>query len=86
MMVKIYVTKYALSSGPFAIDAELKGESAFWYVNGYQQSAYGKNWWLTEDEALEDCERRRSEKLASIEKQKKKLTAMTFTITEVSNK
>lgn len=85
-MTKIYVTKYALTAGPFSVDAELTGKSAFWYDNSYQQSAYGKDWWLTEDEALADCERRRSEKLASIEKQKKRLTAMTFTITEVSSK
>ena len=85
-MAKIYVTKYALSSGAFSVDAELKGESAFWYVNGYQQSAYGKDWWLTEDEALADCERKRSAKLASIEKQKKKLIAMTFSIIEASRK
>ncbi|MCD9997633.1 hypothetical protein LVT46_04865 [Klebsiella quasipneumoniae subsp. similipneumoniae] len=85
-MTKIYVTKYALTSGPFTVGAEVTGGSAFWYDNGYQQSVHRKEWWPTEDEAMADCERRRTEKLASIEKQKKKLTAMTFTITEVSNK
>ena len=85
-MTKIYVTKYALTAGPFTVDAKLTGKSAFWHNNGYQQSEYGKDWWLTEDEALADCERRRSVKLESIEEQKKKLTSMTFTITEVSSK
>lgn len=83
-MTTIYVTKYALSSGPFKIqDATLKeGDSyAWWWTeNGYRQSAYGKDFWLTEAEALADCARRRTAKLASIEKQRKKLEAMQFTI------
>ncbi|CAI1024119.1 Uncharacterised protein [Serratia ficaria] len=83
-LTKIFVTKYALSAGPFSVTAEVKyeGDSAFWWVGGYHRSAHGKEFWLTEEEALADCERRREAKLASIDKQAKKLKAMTFTIKE----
>ncbi|ECX6244428.1 hypothetical protein ASP35_21825 [Salmonella enterica subsp. enterica serovar Dublin] len=79
-MTTIYVTKYALSSGLFKTDAVLKhdGTFAFWHSNGWSQCASGKDFWLTEAEALADCERRRAAKLASIEKQRKKLEAMNF--------
>ncbi|HBN7049658.1 TPA: hypothetical protein L3360_001242 [Escherichia coli] len=81
-MTTIYVTKYALSSGPFKVEAELRHQGTFaaWRSGGYPQAAQGKDFWLTPEEALADCERRRAAKLASIEKQKKKLTEMKFTI------
>lgn len=44
---------------------------------------YGKDFWLTEEEALEDCERRRLAKIKSIEKQRKKLEEMKFSISEL---
>ncbi len=82
-MATIYVTKYALSHGPFKVEAELSfgGTMASYHIgNSYTQTAHGKEFWLTEAEALADCERRRTAKLASIEKQRKKLEAMRFTI------
>ncbi|MGL4203082.1 MAG: hypothetical protein ACRCTT_16790 [Enterobacter roggenkampii] len=48
--------------------------------NSYLQSAHGKDFWLTREDALADCERRRTNKLASIEKQKIKLQKLQFTI------
>ncbi|HIA9146688.1 TPA: hypothetical protein ACWSRJ_000914 [Klebsiella pneumoniae] len=81
-MTKVFVTKYALSSGPFHVEAELKERSAFWRVCGYQNSAHGNDFWLTEEEALADCERRRQAKLRSIDKLRKKLEDMDFTILE----
>lgn len=86
-MTTIYVTKYALSSGPFIVDAEIKsnGTYASWRDKGWTQSAYGKDFWLTEAEALSDCERRRQNKIKSIEKQKAKLENMTFTFSEAKS-
>lgn len=83
-LTKIYVTKNALTAGAFSVMAEVKpgGRSAFWGGGWDRSSAYGKDFWLTEAEALADCERRRTAKLASIEKQTKKLKAMTFEIKE----
>ncbi|EOA4211762.1 hypothetical protein ACH1ZM_004669 [Salmonella enterica subsp. enterica serovar Muenchen] len=82
-MTTVYVTKYALSDGPFKVEAELSfgGTMASYRIgNSYTQTAHGKDFWLTEAEAMADCGRRRTAKLASIEKQRKKLEAMQFTI------
>ncbi|EJO6831351.1 hypothetical protein NRU17_004322 [Salmonella enterica] len=82
-MTTVYVTKYALPDGPFKVEAELSfgGTMASYRIgNSYTQTAHGKDFWLTEAEAMADCERRRTAKLASIEKQRKKLEAMQFTI------
>lgn len=81
-MTKIYVTKYALTDGPFEVEAEVKyeGTMASWRANGYPQAAHSKDFWLTPEEALADCERRRDAKLKSIEKQAKKLQSMKFEI------
>lgn len=82
-MTTVYVTKYALSDGPFKVEAELsfgRTMASYRIGNSYTQTAHGKDFWLTEAEAMADCERRRTAKLASIEKQRKKLEAMQFTI------
>lgn len=82
-MPTIYVTKYALSDGPFSVEAELSfgGTMASYRIgNSYTQTAHGKDFWLTQEEALADCERRRQAKLKSIEKQKLKLQNLTFSI------
>lgn len=76
----IYVTKYALTAGPFAVEAEIhsEGKSAFWRVSGCLNSAHGNDWHTTKEAALADCERRRKAKLESIEKQRQKLKKMEF--------
>lgn len=86
-MTTIYVTKYALSSGGFTVAAEIshKGSMATWQTNGWMNHAHGKDFWLTEAEALSDCERRRQNKIKSIEKQKTKLEKMTFTFSEAKS-
>lgn len=83
-MTKIYVTKYALTDGPFTVEAEVsyEGKMASWMAGGYGQTAHGKDFWLTEQEAIADCERRRLAKIKSIDKQRKKLEQMKFTIAE----
>ncbi|WP_318370468.1 hypothetical protein [Enterobacter sp.] len=62
MKTDVIVTKYALSEGPFKVSAELSfgGTMASYRIgNSYTQTAHGKDFWLTEEEALADCERRR---------------------------
>lgn len=84
---EVFVTKYALSEGPFKVSAEISfgGSMATYRVgSSYTQTAHGKEFWLTEEEALADCERRRLAKIKSIEKQKQKLESMTFTIEGVA--
>lgn len=83
-LTKVYVTKYALTSGPFAIEAELLegGSIAYWVISGFGQSVHGRDFWLTSEAALSDCERRRKDKLASLAKQIAKLEVKTFKIKE----
>ncbi|WP_314140041.1 hypothetical protein [Buttiauxella noackiae] len=80
-MTIVYITKYALTDGPYEVDAELSfgGQMAHWRPEGsYMMSASRKEFWLSKDEALADCERRRKAKLASIDKQRAKLKKMEF--------
>lgn len=81
-MTKVFITKYALTVGPIAAEGEIKESMVHWDSSGYRQYAHGKDWWLTEEEALADCERRRLAKIKSIDKQRKKLEEMKFTIAE----
>lgn len=87
---KIFVTKYALTAGPQLVMAEVRedGRSAIYKTHlgwGGVNYVYNKDFWLTEEEALADCERRRQVKLASINKQAKRLQAITFTIKELAD-
>lgn len=65
-MTKIYVTKYALSSGIFSAEAQVSadGKMASYkqegaYFNGY---AYGRDFHLTEELALKRAEEMRIKK------------------------
>lgn len=85
-MTKIYVTKYALTTGPFQVDAEVSPgvkKATIKKCNGYLYGVYGKDFWLTPEEAISDCERRRDERLKSLEKQKAKLEKLTFSFDKV---
>lgn len=80
-MTKIYVTKYALSCGPLVVDAEIKTSGcAYWRDNGFSNYAFGKDFHSNRADALADCERRRKAKIASLDKQRKKLESMKFEI------
>lgn len=79
-MDKVYITKYALTAGPFEVEGEIHYfKMVSWTtLGGYGQHAHGKDFWLTKEEALADCERRRETKLKSLDKQRKKLEKMEF--------
>lgn len=82
-MTVIYVTKYALTEGPFKVEnAEIikDGFATYKIGDSCTQYAHGKDFWLTPEKALADCERRRQVKLKSIEKQKLKLENLEFEI------
>lgn len=83
-MTTIYVTKYALTSGPFKVEATLRNDvsMAVWREGSFQCYAHGNDFWLTKDEALSDCEKRRAAKLKSLQKQKEKIKTMKFEFKE----
>lgn len=53
--------------------------------DSYVQYAHKGEYFLDKEDALANCERRRDAKLKSIERQKAKLKAITFTFKEVNS-
>lgn len=84
-MTIVYITKYAITTGVYSAEADVKGDMAVQRVqrakgSGYAQYFHGKDWHLTEDEALDRAEEMRIAKLKSLDKQMKKISALKFTI------
>ena len=85
-MTQIWVTKYALTSGVFAIDAEIlnNGEMAKFKRRGatFSEFAHGKDFHLDETSARERFYEMRKKKQESLVKQKTKIDNLTFTYTQ----
>lgn len=81
-MTIVYVTKYALTTGVYIAEAHVTGDMAVQLAKGhmYAQYFHGKDWHLTEDEAIHRAEEMRIAKLRSLDKQMKKISALKFTI------
>lgn len=83
-MVKVYITKYALSSGIFSVHGELfanDGAVSYRREGGrFIEHAHGKDFHLTAEEALARAEEMRISKLKSLEKKIKNLSEMKFQI------
>jgi hypothetical protein len=82
--VKIYVTKYALTQGIWAVEAE-KAPSKRNYVRtvGQFPTYYYKGQWCpSRKSALDHAEQMRIKKIASLRKQIKKLENMTIEVHE----
>lgn len=82
---RAFITKYALTKGIFEIEGEqsLEGSPSFLSDLNNHFGTYhgeGKQWHRTQEEALARAEEMRKDKIASIEKQRKKLETMTFSI------
>lgn len=81
-MTIVYITKYALTTGVYSAEADVNGDMAVQRAkgSGYAQYFHGKDWHLTEYEALDRAEEMRIAKLKSLDKQMKKISALKFTI------
>ncbi|MPU29098.1 hypothetical protein FVB13_08045 [Escherichia coli] len=85
MPTLVYITRYALTTGAFSVEAEIldDGNTAAYFV-GYEGKyisyAHSGEFWFSESEAIADCERRRSNKLNSLEKKIKKLKSINFNV------
>lgn len=79
-MTKIYVTKYALTSGISEHDAEVSsdGNMASFRKNGYPHNYHGNDFHLTFESALNRAEEMRIKKLQSLDKQIKKISSLKF--------
>lgn len=80
ILVKIFITKYALTSGIIETEGELKNEYAYAKPEGWlMPTLFTKNdFYFTIEEALADCEVKRLKKINSLMKQIDKLKLKTF--------
>lgn len=77
--VKIYVSKYALSSGIFEVMAKVEDGMATCRREGrFIECFHGKAWHYTKDQAIAEAEEMRIRKLKSLDKQAKKVAALKF--------
>jgi hypothetical protein len=78
--MKVYVTKYALTTGIMEVDAELfaNGNAVKW--GEYFQAAHGegKDWHRTRESALKRCELMRARKIKTLRESIAKLEKMTW--------
>ena len=78
---KVWVTKYALSEGILAGEAEDINDNAinfYWRISAAPIFLNGKDWHRTEESAIERAEKMRTRKIESLRKKIAKLESMTF--------
>lgn len=78
--MKVFVSKYALSSGKIS-EYEARSHSAdgrYVFIGDHILVRVGDAAWPTREEAEQDAEKRRIAKIASLEKQLAKLRRLTF--------
>lgn len=87
--MKVWITRYALTSGVFTIDAEVHESSSGKPFCSYKRSgcfgefAHGEDWHITELSANERFDKMISNKLMSLRKQTTKLLDLAFTVRDL---
>jgi len=77
--MKVWITKYALTSGIEVVNGELfENDTAVNYGNCYAHGE-GREWHKTEEAAIIRAEKMRSDKIASLRKSISKLEKLRFT-------
>lgn len=80
-MTRIYVTKYALTTGVFTREADIVADGKTAVVRSqYTQFFHGTEFHFTEDAARADFERRKKAKLESLRKSVQKVATATFKV------
>lgn len=81
-LVTVFITKYALTSGLMEEQMELKdgglycfGRPKGWYANTLFSK---KDFFLSREEAIADCNKRKEKKILSLRRQMQKISAKTF--------
>ena len=77
--MKIFVTKYALSTGIFTIDADIRSSGLARENKRVVVYFSEDEYTLTKEEAIAQAEKMRIKKILSIEKSLKKIKAIDFT-------
>ena len=84
MIQKVFITKYALTSGIEEIEMEVKlndahfKKSCYGKFKGFSQRFYNDDFHLTKEDALKDAEKKRKKKIESLKKQISKLEQLSF--------
>lgn len=78
--MKVWITKYALTSGIFEINAEVDGAMCSYRRSPehFQEYAHRDEFHLNEDSAKKKAEDMRIKKLQSLDKQIKKISKLVF--------
>lgn len=78
--MKVWITKYALTTGIFIVDAEKSARAhdgiTYRFDGGPLQFAFGKDWWTDELSAKSRAEEMRNRKITSLLNQIKKIETM----------
>lgn len=77
-ITKVYITKYALTSGIFSMEGEIRGDTVRGLGDHNGHIYLDRDWWLTKAAAITRAEELKEKKIKSLKKQLKKLEAMTF--------
>ena len=73
--MKVFITKYALTKGIIEAEAEHLGDGMARVGRSYY---HGKDWHKTRRDAIIDARDRRTRKIASLEKQLKRVKGLSF--------
>jgi hypothetical protein len=79
--MKVYVTKYALTSGIIETEARVCASVSGKMIEtqgGYKQYFHKPDWYETKEEAVKRAELMRDKKIAALTKQIQKLQKMSF--------
>lgn len=82
-MTIAFITRYALTTGIYKVEGEVKDDIFMQLRNGrgaFDQYFFGKDWHLTEEEAIARAEEMRIRKLKSLDAQIKKISLLKFDI------
>jgi hypothetical protein len=82
MRKKVFITKYAFSTGIIECEADIRMEtkSCFGKPVGFDfyTEFYGTDFHLTKEAAVKECEKRKEKKIVRLEKQLLKMQKKTF--------
>lgn len=79
--IKVWISKYALTQGVFAVDAEIVDDEMISYPQGdFCNYAHGNDWHRTQEAAVARAEEMRQAKIASLQKSIRKLESLRFVV------
>ena len=79
--MKVWITKYALTTGIYEIEAEITENGSAYDMHASLPTFYhkeGKDWHRTKESAIKKAEEMRQKKIESLKKQIEKLEEMRF--------